>query len=207
MGVTLATGPAYASTPVNVSHASVTCNSVVGTIAFNPALKLSGPTTGSDTITLKVALSGCTSPQVNAGGSIFTGAISGTIVGSAGSNCTGLSGLSSVTANPLIKWKAPTGYSFTPTANSNLGISQTQGGTYSVTGQTPWAGGYGQFEVGATYGTAATSVTGAFAGTDSGATSWFNGTTGQDTVSLLASCLSSTGLKLANFGIGGVSLA
>jgi hypothetical protein len=214
--MTVAAGPvAAASVTVNVHNAHVTCNTLTGGLKFATKLTLSGPTTGqSNTITVKGAVAGCTSPEVNGGGSIFKGALTGTIHTVNGStNCTGLSGLSTpgnTTGTSRIIWTAPTGYIFTPTTTvgtaqkpvTDVGLTQSKGGTYTVdAGQAPWAGSYGQFQIGTAFGTDALTASGA-TNDFIGNAGWFSGVLQQDVVDIIGLC--GKGLTAVTFGIGGI---
>jgi len=218
------TAPAVASTAhrnasvtVDVLHDHVTCDTLIGTIAFATKLTLTGPTTGANTTTVKIAASGCNDddhPEYTAAPAApFSGAITGTLSTTGGASCTGLLGPGSATGTTQVVWKNPKGYLFTPTTLvgtaqkpvSSISISQDQGGVFTVSGTSgPWDGtGYGFFSIGADYGTTAPSQTGAanlFKGNDSGATGWFAGTTNQGVGALLAGC--GKGLSKVTFGIG-----
>jgi hypothetical protein len=67
----------------------------------------------------------------------------------------------------------------------------------------PWGANYGKFELGAPTGVAL-GVTGAFAGTDGGATSNSIGITTQDLTLILNGC--AIGVKSLNLGIGQIHL-
>lgn len=213
-GVVGLAAPAGATTTtINVANDHAVCNTVNGTITFGTALKLSGPTTGSNSVKLVVKLAGCTDTD-NGTVKMFTGSFTTTVTTSNGSNCTGLSGVSSLPATPQILWKPATGQAFTPTALvgtaqkpvSNVTDSQSKGGTFTVpAADAPWASSYGLFQVGSAFGTTATSGTVDFTGGDGGAAGWFSGTTNADTGALLGACVSSAGLKTLTFGIGALA--
>lgn len=201
-------------TTTNVGTKTITCNSSVGTLAFNPALKLySGTvdTTPAGTVTVKATVSGCTT---NATGVLIESGAAAGVIHSAHSSCNGLTGLSTGTSGPLVtKWKAWPGHSnaITPTAGT-LNITQTNGAQFNsgtpAGDQDTWGAQYGLFQVGTDAGhggTSAPTVTGAFAGTDGGITSTLDTSTGQDVGGIALACLLTTGVKLLNIGIGGVT--
>jgi len=71
-----------------------------------------------------------------------------------------------------------------------------------------WGATYGLFQVGtdvAHGGTTAPSVTGAFQGTDGGATTTLDTATGQDVGGIALQCLLGPSVKLLNIGIGGTT--
>jgi hypothetical protein len=219
VGGTLAAAvPAGASTTnVDVSNASVACDTVTGTLKFSTPLTLSAATTGALTTTVKGAVAGCTSSTVNGGGSVFSGTLTGTLTSSGGTNCTALLGLAGDSGSLTIAWKAPKGYKFGPLqtvgaktiAASVLSVSQVNGTEYAVTGQGPWGSSYGQFQIGQTYGTTHINVSGAnqdFTGGDTGHASWINGVFSLGSTDGFALC-AGTGLKQVTFGIGGASVA
>jgi len=204
-------------TTTNVANSTITCNSQVGSLSFLPALTLYGgtvDTTPAGTVTVKAAVTGCTTPAT--GVLIESGATAG-VIHSAHSSCNGLSGLSTGTTGPLVtKWKAWPGHSnaITPTS-STLNITQTNGAQFNnvsppnpVGDRDTWGGVYGLFQVGtdvAHGGTTAPTVTGAFTGGDSGHTSTLDTATGQDVGGIALACLLTTGVKILNIGIGGTT--
>lgn len=205
-----------ASVTVNVLNDHATCDTLIGTVSFATKLTLTGPTTGANTTTVKLAASGCNDDDhdyTQGGLGPFSNAITGTLTTNGGASCTGLLGPGSATGVTQAIWKNPKGFLFTPTTLvgtaqkpvSNITISQDQGGTFAVSGTGgPWDGsGYGFFSIGTAYGTTAPSQTGGanlFKGTDSGSSGWFAGTTNQGTGALLAGCVK--GLSKITFGIG-----
>jgi hypothetical protein len=213
--------PAGAATPpTDVTHSTITCNSVVGTLKFNPPLTLAGDpdTTPPGSVAVKATLGGC---STNASGvTVLSGAgATGKTspITSAHSSCNGLSGLSDSTSGDLVtKWKTATGTpKITPTA-STLHIAQTFGGVFNDGGDTTpaadsdsWGGQYGIFMVGtnaAHGGTAQPTVSGAFQGNNSGHTSTIDATTGQSFDQIALQCLLGIPVKALNFGIGGATL-
>jgi len=214
--------PAGASTPpIDVTHDTITCNSIVGSLKFTPGLTLySGPTdtTPAGSIVVKSVLGGC-SP--GAAATIVLSGASGTATGfpitSSHSSCNGLSGLSTSTSGDLItKWKTASGQpKITPTA-STLHITQTYGGQFNDGGTTTpasdsdsWGGVYGIFMIGtnAAHGsTTAPTGTGAFQGNNNGHTTTIDATTGQSVDYIALQCLLGLPIKALNFGIGGATL-
>jgi hypothetical protein len=197
--------------PIDVTNHTLHCNSVVGTMKFSPALTLLTPVAG-ETITLKATATGCTDPN-DANVKIAKGAVTATLAAST-SNCTSLAGLSAVTPGPVaMDWSVAAGAAkLLPTTlvgtalkmRSVLHMNQDFGGTYT----TAW-GAYGMFQTGidAPHGsTAAPSVSGEFTNGDGGILSTLDMVTGQDTVGILGSCLSTTGVKALNVSLGGFSL-
>jgi hypothetical protein len=83
---------------------------------------------------------------------------------------------------------------------STLTPATIAGGTF--TPPAPFTGTYGSFHIGG----AGVSVVGSFAGTDGGATSVADATTGEDITALLGACSSVKGLKTVHLGIGDITL-
>jgi hypothetical protein len=205
---------AHATTTFNVGQDHAVCNTLTGTLKFATKLTLGGPTTGTNTTTVKGTVAGCTDSD-NGGVGMFSGTLGSTITTSGGSACLGLAGVSSNTGTAKIVWKPASGQAFTPVdpttlkPTTNTSFTQTNGTTYTIgAGQGPWTGvAYGQFELGTVYGTTPLSITGAtndFKGGDGGISGWFNGTTQQDTGNILNSCIGK-GLSSISFGIGASS--
>ena len=204
--------PASALTTYAVGNDHVTCNTLTGTITFATALKNSGPTTGSNTITVKGTVAGCTDadkPAVK----MFSGTIASTITTNNGTSCAGLLGPSNVTGTARITWKPAALQAFTPTVLvgtaqkpvSDIGFSQISGGLFTVpAGESPWSTSYGAFKLGTAYGVLPLSTSVDFTGGDGGATGWFDGTTQQDIGNILNTCGGTVGLKTVTFGIGAV---
>jgi hypothetical protein len=191
-------GSASAQTLIDVGSDHVTCNSIIKSVVqFVPALS----TTGATPLITKIkgALGGCTDSDNSGvhfvdGKSTFKGVITGSV-----NNCAGLAGASPASGSIAIKWKTVeklvNGVS-TVTINPNSTVS----GTFTAS----WGALYGKFELGAPTGVAL-SVTGAFAGTDGGATSNSIGITTQDLTLILNGCVT-PGIKSLNLGIGQIHL-
>lgn len=200
--VAMSMAPATAATPVvDVSNHHVVCDGVTGSMKFSVPLTLGG--TSANQISIKLVADGCS--DTDDGSLVLAPAkIAGTL-NSNTSDCAGLVGLSTgTTGSVTASWKTAktSPAKITPTSSTET-ITQNFGGTFS----NPWGvgGGYGLFQIGTAYGTAAPSVTGAFTGGDGGASSEFAGTTGQSTSGILSQCISG-GLKAITFGIGYTTL-
>lgn len=210
--LSISAAPAGAVVIFSVGNDHVTCNTLSGTITFATALKNSNPSTGTNTITVKGALGGCTDSDKSTV-KMFKGTIASTITTNNGTNCAGLLGPSNVSGTARITWTPGAGQAFTPTVTvgtvqkpvTDISFSQISAGVFSVpASENPWNASYGKFQLGAPYGVAPISATTDFTGGDGGATSWFEGTTQQDLGLILGSCAATTGLKTVNFGIGAV---
>ena len=209
--LSISAAPAGAVVSFNVGNDHVTCNTLSGTITFTTALKNSNPSTGTNTVTVKGAVGGCTDSD-KAAVKMFKGIITSTITTNTGTNCSGLLGPSNVSGNARITWTPAGGQAFTPTVLvgtaqkpvTDISFSQINAGIFAVpASETPWNSSYGKFQLGAQYGIAPISATTDFTGGDGGATGWFEGTTQQDIGLIFNSC-ATTGLKTVNFGIGAV---
>jgi hypothetical protein len=203
--------PASAAVPtVDVTHDKVQCNTIVGKIKFTTALTLTGPSTGANTIKVSAVVDGCTDSS-NANVHIKATHLGITLSTNNGTGCTGLFGSSVISPSAIatIHWVAadPTVEKLVMTGNVPAAttdtISAVTGGTTPADNQIDtWGGTYGEFSVSAPSQEA---VTGAFLGSDSGASSFFTATTGQDVGALLSACSGIKGLKSLNFGIGGIA--
>jgi hypothetical protein len=204
-GIVATAVPASAApTAVDVTHDTVTCNTVVGTIKFATGLMLTGATTGANQVNVKATLAGCTD-NTNSSVHVAPTKLSVNLTSNGGNSCLSLSGPSAEMATSTIKWKAsdPTVEKLTmsdlhtPAATTD-NINATTGGTYN---SDTWGATYGDFSVSG----AQQVVTGSFVGTDAGASSTFQATTGQDIGAIVAECGGIHGLKAINFGIGGIT--
>jgi len=187
------------ATKIDASQYSVHCDTVVGTVGFAPPLSASGAAS-PDVIKLKATLGGCTVTPT-AGGSavtILSGGVTG-VLHSTSQNCSNLLGPSAVTGNIVTTWKTdPT----TPLAvnKTTLTPGTITGGVF--TPGAPFTGTYGSFHIG---GAGVSIATGsAFAGTDGGASSVADATTGEDAANLLTQC--NKALKAIHLGIGDITL-
>jgi len=186
-----------ADAKVDASQYTVHCDTVVGTVGFAPPLSASGPT-APNVIKLKAVLGGCTATPTSGGTpvTILSGNVTGKLTGSS-QNCSGLLGPASVAGTIVTTWKT------TPSLlvnKSTLTPATIAGGTF--TPPAPFTGTYGSFHIGG----AGVSVTGAFAGTDGGATSIADATTGEDVTALLGACSTPKGLKTVHLGFGDITL-
>ena len=185
---------------------------MVGSLSFAPPLVLGG--TSATTVKWKATLSGCTdadNPAVagspNSGVYVQTGSAAGTLTGTS-NDCTLLSGVNPMVGALLIKWKVVKNYPGLVQTSSTLNITSMGGGVSAAMGG--WAGQYGEFQIGTTFGTGTPNITagGGFRGGDSGHNSTLDAVTGQDIGSLATSCVipGGGGIKTANFGIGALTL-
>jgi len=206
--------PAGAVTTYAVGNDHATCNTLSGTIAFATAIQNNGPTTGNNTITATLALAGCFDDDKSAV-KMFKGTTKALLHTTNGHNCSGLLGPSNVSGSSDIIWVPGAAQAFSPKITvgtvqkmaSHVGFTQVAGGAFSVpAANNPWNAAYGYFSIGTAYGTTPLSVNGEFTGGDSGATSWFAGTTQEDITNILTMCSvpSPKGIKLLHFGIGAV---
>jgi hypothetical protein len=191
-----------ASTPkVDAHQYTVHCDTVVGTVGFAPPLSSTGAAS-PDLIKLKATLEGCTATPNNGGGAveILSGGVTGKLTRTS-QNCSGLLGASSVAGNITIIWKT------TKTSPNGLLVNKTTVTPGTITGGlftpgSPFTGSYGSFHIGGS----GVSATGAFTGTDNGASSVTDATTGEDAGALLGMCGQPGGLKTIHLGIGDITL-
>lgn len=137
---------------VDVTHATISCTSVTGAAKFAPSLILGG--SNPENTNVKLALSGCTVSGV-AGVTISAGKGAG-VLHSATNNATALLGPTPISGHVNVKW------------SSNVKLTSKMS-TVTVTVVTGGVPGDGYASLAITSGNA--SVSGDFAGTDSGATS------------------------------------
>jgi hypothetical protein len=204
--------PVGAVTTFNVANDHATCNTMSGTIKFASHLKNSGPTTGSNTTTVTLALAGCFDDD-NSNVKMFKGASTAKLVSNNGWSCSGLLGPNNVTGSSQIVWTPAAGQAFTPTTTvgtvqkpaSNVTFTQVAGGVFQVPpGNAPWNATYGYFTIGPQYGTTPLQVSVDFTGGNGGATAWFAGTTQQDVGYILTTCGTTAGIATLTLGIGAV---
>ncbi len=206
---------AAAPPPIDVTNHRVACDSLVGKLKFSTPLVIGGSSANS--ITVGATISGCVDlddSNVKLKPTKMKGVLS-----TPTNDCLSLIGPTSVSGTVQIKWKTLPG---TPKltdgdpgvagAVSDMSISQASGGTFAA--PSSWGNGgtsgYGLFQIGAdpAHGnTAPPSVANAFTGGNGGITSTFDGTTGESAAAILAQCLSPSGVKALNFGIGALYLA
>jgi hypothetical protein len=189
-----------AGTKVDASKYTIHCDTVVGTVGFAPPLKTSGPAS-PDLIKLKASLNGCTATP-NAGGmavSIASGSVTGKLTGSSQS-CTGLLGTTTVSGTIAITWKTNVGTPSLEDNKSTVTPGAITGGLF--TPGAPFTGSYGSFHIGGS----GVAVSDSFQGTDGGASSVTDATTGEDAGALLNICGTPGGLKTLHLGIGDITL-
>src|SRR5262245_3622009 len=140
---------------IDVSNASITCNTVIGTVSVNPPLVISGTAT-STVMRVKGSVADCTvtGPDLV---SIRSGKLSGKVTAMSNSCITLFEPL---VGTLTIKWKAAKTTPILPTS-STLAITNVSFSGYTA----PWGAAYGQFSLGTN------GVTGAFTGGDDGAAS------------------------------------
>jgi hypothetical protein len=191
-----------ASTPPLVANGTVNCTTIAGKIAFVPPLTSSG-NSNSETATVAIKLSGCTSTASNLpAGSIITGSSSATISSTTSNNtansCASLG--ASKAQTETIKWKDKnsSGVTLAKLAPSVVAFS----GFDTVAG----AGGTAGFDLpNDTGGTASVASGGSFRGSDGGASSEANAFTVDTATQIGTLCGSSTGvakLKIGGAGAG-----
>ena len=173
-----------AAPKTDATHASIDCTGVTGTVKFAPALTLTGGKPENSNI--KLSLSGCTVTGA-AGVAISAGSGAG-VLHSASNSATSLLGANTVTGSVKIKW----------TSNVKLTNKDSTVTVTVVTGGTP-TDGYASLAV--ISGDA--SVSGDFAGTDSGATSTLYTETTQSVASLTTAALGK-GVKSVTLGTDGM---
>ncbi len=206
---------AAAPPPIDVTNHRVACDSLVGKLKFATPLVVGGTTANS--ITVSATLAGCVDlddSNVKLKPTKMKGVLS-----TPTNDCLSLIGPTSVSGTVQVKWKTLSGTPKISDADpsvvgavSDLSITQASGSTFAA--PSSWGNGgtsgYGLFQIGAdpAHGsTAPPSVANAFTGGDGGITSTFDGTTGESAAAILAQCLSPTGVKGLNFGIGALYLA
>jgi hypothetical protein len=190
--------------PYDNSMDTVTCGTILkGVVKPKPALTTAGGL-GTTLIAISGTLGGCSSPSNPAlvfpeGKSKFKGVIT-----SADNGCAGLNGASTSTGTITISWGVIPVLPATAVTNKTSIVTLPSGS--SVGGFGTFAGdAHGTFELGAPDG-AALSVSGGFAGTDSGATSHASIITTQSVTTILNSCNAIAGLKSIAIGVGGIKV-
>ena len=175
-----------ASPATDVTHASITCTTVTGAAKFAPALTGAG---GSpENTSIKLVIGGCTvsgAPGVTVSAGKGTG-----VLHSASNSALALLGPVAVTGQVNVKW----------TSNVKLTSKMSSVNVTVVTGGT--SGSYASLAV--TTGHA--SVTGDFAGSDSGTTSTLYTETKQTVSALTTAASSAKGLKAITLGTDGTHL-
>ena len=175
---------------IDVSNASITCNTVIGTASVEPPLAIGGTAT-STVMRVKGSVAGCTVTGANPV-SILSGKVSGQVFGTSNECITVFQPL---TGTLTIRWKADKTTPIIPTS-STMSITNVNFGGFGV----PWGAVYGQFSLGTS------GVTGAFTGGDNGTTSSNISITNQDIGEIVAGCNSPKGLKKIYTGLGQITL-
>lgn len=165
--ITTSSVNAAAPPPIDVSNHHITCTALYGTTKIDPKLDLVGgqPTT----VTVKVTLDGCIDSD-DANVKIKASKLSGTI-GFSDNFITALQGVHTVTGNFTIAWKTASGAAKLTNATTTISFTQLNGSSIAIGGN--FTDSYASLQIGANAAhgnTAAPTVTGAFAGTDGGAT-------------------------------------
>jgi len=132
----------------DVSHATITCTTVTGGLKFAPALTTAGGQPLNTNV--KLAISGCTVSGV-AGVTVSAGKGAG-VLHAANNSATALAGTTTVTGQINVKWSSNVKLA---SKTSTLTVTATTGGT---------SGSYASISIGSGQAT----VSGDFAGTDSG---------------------------------------
>jgi hypothetical protein len=186
-----AQSPARAAAPpkIDVSNATIVCDTVIGTLGLKPAFLVGGTGT-SGAMTLKGTLGACTVTDAPSPVTILKGTFSGKLVTSV-NDCVAVFEGATTTGTITIKWKAD---GTTPIQQTSTVVT-----IGSLTGQVftaPWDGLYGQLTLNPS------GETGAFTGGDNGAGATITGVGSQEVQSLFNSCGTTPGLKLINIGLG-----
>jgi hypothetical protein len=169
----------------DVSTDTVTCDSVVGTVKIKPPLVIM---TGMPlTITVKGVVAGCID-GVNGSVKILPSKVSAKL-SSVSTGCAGLLGSSPISGPIKVSWKADKTTPITP-KSSVIATSTLTGGIY---GGAPWFTPYGMLTL------AASGVTGAFTGSDGGAST--------TALAALAESIGVLGTECGGAGIGQMHLA
>jgi hypothetical protein len=225
MALLLGSNVAGAKTIIDVSNDTITCNTVIGSVKLQPAFSFTPNAT--ETLQVKGTLDGCTDTS-NSAVKILPSKFKGVLTTS-NASCLSLATTVAGSGTLTVSWKSN---SLVCSGGTNVGQAcsvatemtdcpGTGGGqcakaalsqkssTISITSLTPNAGlmpggsfgsaDYGVFELGVQ------SVTGAFTGGDSGATTTSSLATGNDVTSLANSCAAGT-LKLITLGIGTITI-
>ncbi len=166
----------------DVSSATIDCSSVTGGLKFAPALTSTGG--NPENTNVKLVLSGCTVSGVP--GVTVSGGKGAGVLHSANNNATALAGTNTVTGQINIKWASSTKLT---SKMSTVTVTATTGGV---------SGSYAFMSLGAGQAT----VSGDFAGTDSGASPavYFEST---QTIATFGSELGGKGIKAFTIGTDG----
>jgi hypothetical protein len=178
-------------TKVDASKDTISCDTLEkGAVKFSPSLLIGGAT--PSTAKLKGTISGCSvTPDVPADAvDIVSGTVSGTL-SSGNNNCLALLGPSGSTGTITITWKTAKGEALLNNKTViTVSAGNVSGGTANPFGD---AATYGAFNI------SGTTQTGAFSGSDMGASSTTHALTVEGVGALTAPC-TATGLKGVNLG-------
>jgi hypothetical protein len=183
--IAVAGGSASAAAPtVNATNDAVSCQHVVGSATFSPALTSSEPS-GTTVTTITAKLSGCTSNA--AGLTVKSGSVSGTVSDTHGAEngCTDLAGLTAVTGTLTTTWKT------SPHLSSGNSVTTVHSVEGSVAGND-----LAKFNIPGSGGAA--SSTGSFSGTDDGVATTFSVLSEKSAASIQSACnsLGLTSIKI-----------
>jgi hypothetical protein len=186
-----------ADPPIDVSNATVTCNTInKGVIKIKPPLVNGG--TAVPVLSLAGKLAGCSTSEGNVIAD-FKSSIKGTLTGTS-NDCGGLLDGSGITGTITVKWGGA--LKITPTTSTiTVSGGDVTNGVFSAS----WGGAYGQFQLGSPPGSAL-AVSGAFTGGDGGAASTAIAVTQEDLAVILGQC-AGKGVKALNIGLGQLQLS
>ena len=188
-------GTSQAATPLDAADCSVQCLTFSGKTTFSPPLTDTG-IGPSDLIKLRGVVGGCTvSGATCAGLTVLSGKVLGTLNGTTDS-CAALLGTSITTGELVVKWKTNQ-----PLLDSTSQLSLNAGSVVGTLFPGLPPGVYGQFLIGGPV-----TVSGAFHGSDGGATSTATVVSSEDVSALSSACASSKGLKGLTIGLGNAVL-
>jgi len=223
LGIAVHSAGAAAPPPVNAANDTITCNTVIAKLSFNPALTSTGATSGAENVSVSGKVAGCTTSAATTvtGGTFSTKdpvtKIDVPLVSDGGSNCLSLAGLHNLTGNLNFKWSTATGAPKLVNNQSIVGTNHfvgnvlslhtANGGGVAQNGtDNQWDAQYGEFQLGVTQTGNPMSVTGSFTGGNGGATSVSRQATQLDVGALLGTACTTKGSKSATIGIGYVTL-
>ena len=117
--------------PVDASDYAVSCTGVTGTVTLDPAISLSGTTSGTETYTVTAALSDCTAMPTLGGPPVVVhgGSVSGTLTDQSGNSCINLA----ETGNNLnLQGSVQIGWNTTPSLSSGDSVVNVNSAEFSV---------------------------------------------------------------------------
>lgn len=190
--------PARASSPkIDVSQDTIVCRSVSGTVKYLPGLTNGGVSTRL--VTIKGSLAGCTVSGPNS--AIVLGGTFTAKLGGGPSTCSELLGQSNPSGTVTFKWQAD---KTTPIEQTSTVVTIT-GASGTVASLDQCLAG---FQMGAYLQSSlvGSHITGAFLGTDGGASSSNTVVVTQEITEILNLCASANGIKQLTFGLGVLAL-